>query len=259
MPLRLFDCLEEVGRRIDREPARLLGLDFDGTLAPLTEDPAQAALSMPMRRVLRALAERETLPVAILSGRDRADLQARVGIPGLIYAGNHGLEISGPGFIFIEPTAAECREELQQLASDLSARLQPITGAVVEDKGLTLSVHDRLVSNGEAEDVRRIVHTALANASHPFMLTTGDRVYEIRPRANWSRGDAVSWIKTQLGRPEALVIYLGHNATDEDVFAQHAAGITVKVDGRSETVAHYVVDGPDDVRKFLDWLAERTR
>jgi trehalose 6-phosphate phosphatase len=251
--------VQEIGERVARAPHLLLGLDFGGTLAAVVEHPAEASLPSAMCQVLRTLAGREHVSVAIISGRDRADLQARVGIPGLIYAGNHGLEISGPGFIFVEPTAAHVREALQDLATNLAARLQATAGALVEDKGLTLSVHDRHVPDAQAEEVRRVVHAALASTSHPFMLTTGDRVYEIRPRANWTRGDAVAWIKNQLGKPEALVTYLGHDTTDEDAFAAHAEGITVKVDGSSETAARYRLDGPEEVREFLEWLAKRTR
>jgi len=75
-----------------------------------------------------------------------------IGIPGLIYAGNHGLEISGPGFLFVEAASggASCRR-LQELANVLQLRLQPIEGARVEDKGLTLTVHYRQVEESRVE------------------------------------------------------------------------------------------------------------
>ena len=63
--------------------------------------------------------------VAIVSGRERSDLQARVGIPGLVYAGNHGLEISGPGLVFVEPMAIGDRDSLE-FAKILVARMEGI-------------------------------------------------------------------------------------------------------------------------------------
>src|SRR5258708_23068160 len=96
----LFDALSEVAERIRQAPHCLLCLDFDGTLAPFVPDPGDAFLPPAIDRTLRDLAGHDSLALAIVSGRDRADLQGRVGIPGVIYAGNHGLDISGSGFVF---------------------------------------------------------------------------------------------------------------------------------------------------------------
>src|SRR5262249_22807685 len=149
-----------------------------------------ARLCQQMERVLLSLAAQERVSLAILSGRERADLQARVGIPGLIYAGNHGLEISGPGFLFVEPMASSCQPELQALAEDLASPLQSIPGAGVEDRGLTLCVHDRGLDADQREAVRQAVHAALSQAHHPFVVTAGERDYEIRPRVYWDKGTA---------------------------------------------------------------------
>jgi len=70
-----------------------LFLDFDGTLSPLVSDPTQAVLLPGLKRTLTKLATYSTVRIMIISGRSLADLRKRVGIPGLIYAGNHGCEI----------------------------------------------------------------------------------------------------------------------------------------------------------------------
>ncbi len=254
MSRSLFDAMPEVGEQLTRAAHLLLCLDFDGTLTPIVEDPATAYLSPPMQRVLRSLAGHERVTLAIISGRNRADLQVHVGIPGLIYAGNHGLEISGPGWFFVEPTAVSYCAALQLLAADLAKKVQHLPGAFVEDKGLTLSVHYRRVAAADRLEVWRLVHATLASRKHPFQLTTGDMVYEIRPRVDWNKGTAVGWIKEQLGKPDALVIYLGDDATDEDAFAVLGDGITIKVNGSSATAAHYHLEGPAAVRRFLEWL-----
>jgi trehalose-phosphatase len=250
----LFDAVREVGERIVEEPHLLLCLDFDGTLTHHVDDPSQAQLSPQMERALLALGEHEDVTVAIIGGRDRADLQARVGIPGLIFVGNHGLEISGPGQLFIERTAAEHTEAVKKLAQELTTRLQAIPGCSVEDKGLTVAVHHRQVPTEAWDEVRRLVHGVLAGASHPFVLTAGEEAYEIRPRVYWHKGSAVGWIMDQLGKPDPLPIYLGDDVTDEDAFKALADGITIKVGGSPETAAHYCLEGPAEVRKFLEWL-----
>jgi trehalose 6-phosphate phosphatase len=253
---RLFDALDEVGERIAQSLHLLLCLDFDGTLAAIAKDPAVVFLSPRMKMTVESLSKCANTSVAIISGRDRADLQARVDIPGLIYAGNHGLEISGPGFIFIEPGAVANRMALQELAADLARHLGGIPGAFVEDKGLTVSVHYRQVAPSSWEQIRQMVESALSKADDAFLLTCGDKVYEVRPRVTWNKGTAVGWIKKQLGQPNALVIYLGDDVTDEDAFRALAEDITIKVGSSLETSAHYQLNGPVDVQKFLEWLAQ---
>jgi trehalose-phosphatase len=235
----------------------LLCLDFDGTLAPFVPHPGDAFLSPAMDRLLRDLAGHDTLALVIVSGRDRADLQGRVKIPGVIYAGNHGLDISGPGFVYVEPTAASHSEELRGLAQALTSRLQSFAGVLVEYKGLTISVHYRQARESDSDQIRRVVHETLAGASHPFVLSAGDKVHEIRPRVYWNKGTAVSWIRTQLGAPDALPIYVGDDATDEDAFAViRDDGIGIKVSAGGETAARYTVNEATEVVKFLKWLAE---
>jgi trehalose 6-phosphate phosphatase len=255
----LFGAIEEVEQRISRTPHLLLCLDYDGTLTHLTDTPVGAHLSPQMERVLLSLAEHDNLTLAIISGRDRADLQARVSIPGLIYAGNHGLEISGPGYLFVEPQAASYVCALQELSDQLAGKLQSIPGALVEFKGLTLSVHYRQVATAKWEEVRHLVHAALASTTHPFVLIAGEKIFDIRPRVYWDKGSAITWIKRRLDKPEILAIYVGDDATDEDAFLALPDGITIKVGDAAETAAHYLLGGPWEVRKFLEWLDEVLR
>ena len=200
------------------------------------------------------------MALAIVSGRDRTDLHRRIGIPGLIYVGNHGLDIGGPGYVFVEPTAAAHSEELRGLADVLTERLKGIEGVIVEYKGLTISVHYRLVADAACDEVRRVVHATLAASSHPFVLGMGEKVHEIRPRVNWNKGTAVNWLRQQLGQPEVLPIYVGDDVTDEDAFAAiRTDGITVKVRKDTETAAQYTLEDPAEVRKFLEWLDDWLR
>jgi trehalose-phosphatase len=256
---RLLDSLPEIGAHLARAPAVLLGLDFDGTLTPIVEHPARAVLAPRVSRLLLSLAGRQQISLAVISGRALADLKGLVGIQTLIYAGNHGLEIAGPDFSFVEPAAAASRPALQELAQELARRLQPLAGAFVEDKELTLTVHFRQVASEDLEEFRRIVHAVLAGSSHPFVLTTGHKSYELRPRVYWNKGQALRWIKEQLGQSDPLTVYFGDDATDEDVFTAFPEGITGKVGSGAETAAHYLLDGPADVLEFLSWLANRVR
>jgi trehalose 6-phosphate phosphatase len=239
---------------LESDRAFALFLDFDGTLVPLSDDPEQVTLPPALRRILEELSAHEDCIVAIVSGRERTDLQTRIAIPGLIYVGNHGLEISGPGFIFVEALAIGYREPLQKLAQALTLQLRPVEGAWVEDKGLTISVHWRLVAPDKMEEVRRFVRSALESTSHPFLLTAGEKVYDIRPRVYWHKGEAVKWILESLGKQDALTIYLGDDTTDEDAFAAFPDAVTVKVGEAVDTAAAYYLRCPEEVGRFLGWL-----
>ena len=81
-------------------------------------------------------------------------------------------------------------------------------------------------------------------------------VHEIRPRVDWDKGTAVRWIRDQLGQAEALPIVVGDDMTDENAFDAFDDAITICVDPHRPTAAKYRVDGPDDVRGFLEWIAE---
>ncbi len=259
MSQSLFDDIHEVEARILQAPHVLLCLDFDGTLAQFTATPLGAHLSPQMDRTLQTFAEFPDVSLAIISGRDRADLQGRVDMPGLIYAGNHGLEISGPGFMFVEPTAAALASVLKELADQLAVKLQPITGVLVEYKGLTVSVHYRLAPAADLDEIRRLVHTALAAAAHPFVLNNGEKVFEIRPRVYWNKGTAVHWIKDKLDKPDTLIIYVGDDTTDEDAFTALPEAVTVRVGHPPTTAARYHLEGTTEVRKFLEWVEELLR
>ena len=255
----LFDVIDQVADRVLEARHIVLCLDFDGTLAPAVDNPVEAGLSPQMQRALLALVGCDRLALVVLSSRTRADLQERVGIADLIYAGNHGLEISGPGRLFVESAAAGQSEVLRDLATDLRQRLQPIAEARVEDKGLTLSVRFPQTEPFVDEAVRQLIQAALARQPERFDVIARAHGYEVLPRVGWHKGAAVGWIVAQLGRPDALVIYFGDDATDEEAFTALADGITVKVGDSGETASHFHVDSSLEVRHFLEWLADTLR
>ncbi len=238
-------------------PYVLLFLDFDGTLAPISSNPGTASMPAGTRKALKAISAGGRSSVAIISGRALPDIRERVRLEELIYAGNHGLEITGPGLYFVEPTAAQRAEVLEELARHLQVRLRRIPGVDVESKVFTASIHFRKTPTGRLEEVHRTVLEAVAPIGNLFQVTQGLKVFDIRPRVNWNKGLAVRWIKETLGRTDALPIYIGDDLTDEDAFAALPEGITVSV-GRaaSKTCARYHLEEQERVQEFLVWLTE---
>ncbi len=256
MKRHVTQSLEEIRERIEAAPALAVFLDFDGTLAPLADHPSQVSLEDDARQRLSALLSCPDVTLAIVSGRELVDLEECINLAGVIYAGNHGLEISGPECAFVEPNVLEHRPVLKELTEDLARRLREIPGAWVENKCLTASVHFRNVAPANEEAVRRLVHGSLANTSHPFLLTSGDKIFDIRPRVYWNKGHAVNWIREKAAGPNALALYIGDDLTDEDAFAALPDDITIKVGGSPETSAQFYLENTEEVQEFLGWLAD---
>ncbi len=248
--------LDEIRARLEAAPALAIFLNFDGTLAPFADHPNQVFLDEDMRQRLCALQACPDVTLAVVSGRELIDLEECVALSGVVYAGNHGMEISGPDCAFVEPTALEHRPALKELTENLAKRLREIPGAWIEDKNLTASVHYRNTSPANEEAVKRLVHGTLANASHPFLLTCGDKVFDIRPRVYWTKGDAVNWIRENAAGPNTLALYFGSDTSDEDAFAALADHITIKVGEEPETMAQFKVENSAEVQEFLGWLAD---
>src|SRR5258708_39643136 len=132
MPSSMRKVITEVLGRLGGPKASLC-LDFDGTLAAITPEPSEARLDESVRQALLAIQGTDRITVGIISGRAIDDLQHRVGIEGLVYAGNHGLEILGAGLRFVEPEALATRHELREVVRQLVASLWQIPGIRVED------------------------------------------------------------------------------------------------------------------------------
>jgi trehalose 6-phosphate phosphatase len=239
----------------------VLLLDFDGTLAPIVDDPASAAIPPQTRAALDRLLAMEGVSAALVSGRGLADVRERAGIPDLAYAGNHGMEIDGPGVHRIHPEALEARPALELAREALRRSLDGVPGAWVEDKLLTLTVHYRLTPR-EHHQLVRIAAIGAAALDPALQVTEGKMVLEVRPRVDWNKGRAALFLLEQLRPPPgAPVLYLGDDRTDEDAFqalAQSGAGEGVLIaDPRPPiSAARSFLRNPVEVGRLFAALAE---
>jgi trehalose-phosphatase len=233
-----------------------LFLDYDGTLAPLAPRPDLAVLPKATRDALARVATR--FPVAVLSGRDREDVAARVGLPNLVYAGSHGFDIAGPGFR--HEVGVGIPPEIAAAAAHLEAALAGIPGLLIEPKRFALSVHYRLTPEEHLPAIERAVDAAAA--AHPALRKAfGKKLFELRPDLDWDKGKALLWVLRESGfaGSGALPIYIGDDQTDEDAFRAVAdpaiggLGIVVLEEPR-ETAATYALRDSGEVREFLDRL-----
>ena len=238
--------------------------DYDGTLTPIVSRPEEAVLSPEIREKLRALTEKSAFSVGIISGRSLSEVKSLVEIDGIYYAGNHGLEIEGPDLKLVNPMTEAAQTELKELTKQLATRLARIKGIIVEDKGLTLSIHYRLVKEDEEKVVAQIFHQTTSPWLHEgkIRVTSGKKVWEVRPPIDWHKGTAVETIIKEIKsllRNEALTIYLGDDTTDEDAFRiiHRPNGWSILV-GQENTSsnADYFLNSTSEVEIFLSRLLE---
>jgi len=249
------DVVSEIEARSRSASLISLFLDFDGTLVPISEDPAAPRLDPGAADTLHLLSSQNRFVTTIISGRAIEDLYTRIRLTGLIYAGNHGLEIFGRQLRFVEPAASARREALGRLCEELALDLQPLPGAIVECKGLTASVHYRRAGNADRAQIQQTVYAAIARNGALFRVNPGRKTFDIVPRTNWHKGEAVEWINGRLGGKEVLTLYLGDDTSDEDAFCVLHDAVTIKVGPAAPTCARYRLPGPAAVHEFLLWLA----
>ncbi|WP_094549681.1 trehalose-phosphatase [Rubricoccus marinus] len=224
----------------------LLFLDYDGTLSPIVDDPAQARPHPDVPALLASLAERHR--VVIVSGRGIAKLTHF--LPGVRVqaVGLHGAE---EGALGEEPAPSAALQAVAEPLAALKASVPALEGVMVEDKGATFAVHYRNARDEAA------AHEALrawaSDVPEGLHAVWGKKVLELRPR-DLSKGTAVVRIAAE--NPALTPVYIGDDTTDEDAFQALDASsgerepVTVKV-GEGETAARYRVPGVDDVVTYL--------
>ncbi len=255
----VLESADQIRRRIKGRPLALL-LDFDGTLTPIVPSPDRAMLSGGVRETLSNLAGRPETLVAVISGRSLEDIRQRVGLPKLIYAGNHGLEIAWQDSLWTLPEAEAARAEIGEACRRLRVRLRRVAGVIVEDKGLTASIHFRLTPPPRLEEVRVAVLEEVERTPQ-LVVRRGKQAWELWPNVPWNKGAAAQTILGRTFGPEwvsqVAVVYLGDDRTDEDAFmALPEPAVTVKVGSpTSVTAARYLAADVDEVAQFLELLA----
>jgi len=235
--------------------AVLIGLDLDGTLAPIADHPARALVLPRVLRTLEACARARGTRVAIVSARPLAAMRRLLPIAGLHRVGQYGLEGA------MAPPAkrrSTLRRATARLATRAANDIAEIPGAWVERKGLTFAIHDRAVAPVHRPALDRIIRHLVSDARKlGFRPMRGRRVIDLVP-AGFDKGTALKGI-IHAFRPE-MTLYFGDSPSDERAFGVLGSGdFPVRV-GPGATRAPFRVGGPDDVAMVLSAVARlRTR
>ncbi len=261
MTCYLPDCWEEVASRTKTASRVIIFLDYDGTLSPVASTPELALLPPIIGEVLRKLAFRSNFEVGIISGRSLVEIKALIGLGGLAYAGNHGLEIECCGEAFVHPMATKASSLLSELYSQLVEKLAGTNGIILEDKQFSLSVHYRLVAKPEVKKVKALFREVVeaSEKQGKVRITEGKEVIEVRPPVDWDKGKAIEWLLSHYQAENSVVIFAGDDVTDEDGFnfVNQINGISIRVgEATALTCADYYVHSPEELCLWLEKLAE---
>lgn len=222
----------------------LLAFDYDGTLAPIVDDPAQARMRNETRELVCQLSK--LFRVIVISGRAQTDVLKRVrGMGVLEVIGNHGIEPWNSSNRFIA--------RVQQWCPLLERRLAMFDGVVLEDKLFSLAVHYR-----GARD-KLAAHAAILSAAAELdsaRIVGGKQVVNIIPDNAPHKGTT---LMRELARLHCdKVIYVGDDETDEDVFAlrQPETLLSIRVGAKRASAAAYFVPNQAAVDELLYALCE---
>ncbi|CAG0924646.1 unnamed protein product, partial [Notodromas monacha] len=258
-PMSVEDFDEFLASYIDESSKLALLLDYDGTLAPIAPKPHLAFLPKETKKVLLRLSNIADVHIAIISGRSLQDVKEMVGIDGLTYAGNHGLEILHPdGTKFVHPVPQGHEENLSQIKQELQESCCR-DGAWIEPKGALLTFHYRgAPANCHSKlktDATKII------TKHGFTASPAHCAIEARPPVQWDKGRAsIHILRTMYGVDwceRVRVIYCGDDHTDEDAMRALkgiATTFRVTTSHAVRTAATRRLSSTDSVLTLLRWV-----
>ncbi len=260
----LFDYLEEL-YEFKNDNASAILTDIDGTISEIAATPEEAVVTLFMKKELSKLKEKFQM-VGAISGRSVQNAKAMVGVDGILYIGNHGMEYVNNGEIFIDPEAVKYLANIKKIAEKLkNSELSKIKGLMFEDKDICISIHYRKCEL--QEDARKRIMDVINDSieTSELKLTEGRKLVELKPPISRNKGFIVEKIieKYDLNR----VIYLGDDVTDFDAFKKlkelektskiRTASILVlssEIPNYVKSSSLYYVRSVDEVQRFFKWL-----
>ena len=261
----LLDHLDAVVPVLNTGAVGLL-LDLDGTISEIVPDPEAATVAPSIRSALAKLHGRLAV-VAIITGRSSIYARDALGLPELIYVGNHGLERLDRGRVTLMEEARPLLPLLKELISRLRSRFDD-ERLYFEDKGGSFAIHYRLAGN--PDKARADVLAAIADlAGNGVKVVPGKTVINVLPPINVTKGTAVCSLVREFHLSGGILI--GDDVTDLDAFRSAAylsrqhnfSSVSVAVAGLDsppelEQEADFSCGGVPEVEKFLSWLVRQT-
>jgi trehalose-phosphatase len=240
--------------RIAHVPYLLVICDYDGTLAPIVDDPSKAGPLPEAVAAVRSLCKMPQTTVAVVSGRALRDLAALSRLPSDVHlVGSHGSEFD-IGFVqHLDEEKVELRARMLAALEDIA---QHHAGVRLETKPASVALHTRRAASPEI-GAAAVAAVRSGPATWPgITATAGKEVIELSVIST-HKGTAVDILRTQFGA--SAVLFIGDDVTDENAFG-HLRGpdVGIKI-GPGETKARYRVEDPEEGVRSLALLLETRR
>lgn len=242
--------MNEIITALAARPRLLVACDYDGTLAELVDDPAQAWPRPDAVHALCDLALIADTHVAVISGRSRAELRRLSGLPQPIHlVGSHGCEFTDDRIDGLDRAGLD---RLDRITAKLATIAERVPGASVERKPASVVLHHRTVADERLAPLLRLVDALDGRETRGLHVSTGKDVIEFAVVPP-DKGSALDRLRSALAVD--TVLFVGDDLTDESAFARLRPGdIGVKV-GDGPSLARHRVADPAAVAGLLGALA----
>jgi len=262
--LYVFDSLNLIEEILRRSPFGLI-TDVDGTISPTAPTPQQAKISPLCQHYLSDLCNRMAL-IAAISGRPAIEIKDMIKIDGMVYIGNHCLERWSGSRSELTENAQDYSTLIKTVTDELTPLLS-IAGIIIENKGVTATVHYRICPEPQSVEREILKAVGALSQSKELRIVRGKMSINILPAADMNKGTATLDLIREYNLQGA--IYLGDEITDVDAFkAVHAAsrdtdfsGLAIGVVGQETleevlTESDFTLNGVSDVEGFLKWMSQ---
>ncbi|MGL4306982.1 MAG: trehalose-phosphatase [Mycobacteriaceae bacterium] len=235
---------------IARTPRLLVACDYDGTMAPIVNNPEDAKPHSESSRALRALAGLPSTTAAVISGRALRDLAILSRLPAEVHlVGSHGSEFD---IGFVHAISQEAKALHQKIEQELRAIASKHPGVTTETKPASIALHVRNATSSVAEQALSLVHKGAATWGG-VQVTEGKAVIELAVIPT-NKGDALEILRHQ--ESSSAAVFFGDDVTDEKAFERlHGPDLGIKV-GEGLSLAQYRVNSTEDVATALAFLLE---
>jgi len=248
---RAEPCLASVLAEAQPTQRIRLLLDYDGTLVPIARAPELAAPDEELLGLLAALASLPGIQLDLVSGRPRPTLDAWFGeLPISIWA-EHAFWHRPAGGRLWHAAADVVPASLARIRSIFEQFADATPGSHVETKSASIAWHFRRAPRQfgarQAHELRMVLDDALSN--QPFEVIEGRKVIEVRLRGVSKALVAQDIRAAAVG--DCLVMAIGDDLTDEDLFRALPASSATVVVGRRPSCARFRLADYQEVRRIL--------
>ena len=259
-----FNNLDLIGEAIKHPPFGLI-TDVDGTISQTAPTPQEAKISPLCRHYLSILYNHLTL-VAVVSGRPATEVKNLVGIDGVVYIGNHGLERWAEDHSEYLEGVRDYSMVIEAVIEELTTLL-PMEGIRIEDKGITATIHYRLCQNHKSAENHILNALASLSQVKSLRIIQNRMAIDLLPPVETNKGTATLGLIREYSLQGS--VYLGDDMTDIDAFKAmriasrnsdfrgFAIGIASKeMPDKLIAEAAFTLNGVTDVERFLHWMSQ---